>query len=116
MRRTGDPSVGALRAIDPATGERRWEFITPRPSMAGTLSTASGLVFSGDMEGNVFAVDARTGQPLWNYQTGSPIYASPITYMIDGQQYRPAGIGHDADGVRSALRAQSAAIGARCYH
>ena len=93
MRRTGDPSVGALRAIDPATGERRWELITPRPSMAGTLSTASGLVFSGDMEGNVFAVDARTGQPLWNYQTGSAIYASPITYMVDGQQFVLLGSG-----------------------
>jgi len=41
----------------------------------------------------VFAVYARTGQPLWNYQTGSAIYASPITYMVDGQQFVLLGSG-----------------------
>jgi alcohol dehydrogenase (cytochrome c) len=94
MRRGGtDPSYGALRAIDPATGERKWELRTGRPSLAGTLSTASGLVFSGDMDGNVFAVDAKTGHRLWSYQTGAAIYASPITCLIDGRQYVLLGSG-----------------------
>jgi alcohol dehydrogenase (cytochrome c) len=92
-RAGGDPGYGALRAIDPLTGERKWEFKTTRPSLAGTLSTASGLVFSGDMDGNIFAVDARTGERLWSYQTGSPIYASPITYIVDGKQYVLLGSG-----------------------
>jgi alcohol dehydrogenase (cytochrome c) len=93
MRRpAGDPGYGALRAIDPATGERKWEFKT-RPSLAGTLSTASGLVFSGDTDGNFFAVDARTGQRVWTYQTGAPIYASPITYVLEGTQYVLLGAG-----------------------
>jgi alcohol dehydrogenase (cytochrome c) len=94
MRRGGaDPGIGALRAIDVATGERRWEVRTARPSLSGTLSTASGLVFSGDMDGNFFVVDASTGQKLWTYQTGSAIYASPITYLVDGKQYVLLGSG-----------------------
>jgi len=92
-RRGTDPGYGALRAIDPATGERKWELRTTRPSLAGTLSTGSGLVFSGDMEGNVFAVNARTGERLWSYATGSAIYASPITFMLDGKQYVLLGSG-----------------------
>jgi alcohol dehydrogenase (cytochrome c) len=94
MRRGGtDPTYGALRAIDPATGEQKWELKTTRPSLAGTLSTASGLVFSGDMDGNIFAVDAKTGRQVWSYQTGAAIYASPITYSVDGKQYILLGSG-----------------------
>jgi alcohol dehydrogenase (cytochrome c) len=92
VRRT-DPGYGAVRALDPRTGERKWEFKTERPSLSGTLSTASGLVFSGDMDGNFFALNARTGARLWNYQTGSGIYASPITYAVGGKQYVLLGSG-----------------------
>ena len=80
-------AYGALRAIDPATGSRRWEFRYPSPSMAGVLTTASGLVFAGDNEGNVMAFDARTGANLWRYATGNPIWgAAPMTYLLDGRQ------------------------------
>jgi alcohol dehydrogenase (cytochrome c) len=92
MRRS-DPGYGAVRAIDPKTGERKWEFRTERASLAGTLSTAGGLVFGGDMDGNFFAINARTGQRLWNYSTGAAIYAAPITYSIDGKQYVLLGSG-----------------------
>lgn len=77
----------ALRAIDPVTGQLQWEFRYQTPSMAGTLSTASGLVFGGDMDGNLMAFDARTGKHLWHYQTGAALYAAPVTYMLDGRQY-----------------------------
>jgi alcohol dehydrogenase (cytochrome c) len=80
-------AYGALRAIDPTTGERRWEFRYTSPTMAGVMTTASGLVFAGDHEGNIMAFDARTGKNLWRYQTGSPIWgAAPMTYMLDGRQ------------------------------
>jgi len=78
---------GALRAIDPATGDVKWEFKYPSPSMAGNLSTASGLIFTGDMEGNFMAFDARTGKNLWHMQTGSPIYAAPATFTVNERQY-----------------------------
>ena len=56
------PVYGALRAIDPATGERKWEFRYLNPSTAGLLTTASGLIFSGDSEGNLLALDSRSGK------------------------------------------------------
>jgi alcohol dehydrogenase (cytochrome c) len=87
VKRDPDKAAGALRAIDAATGERRWEFAYPTPTMAGVLSTAAGLVFAGDNEGNFMAFDSRTGKPLWHYPTGSPIWgAAPMTYLLDGRQ------------------------------
>lgn len=87
VRRDLDKAYGALRAIDATTGERRWEFKFPSPSFAGVLSTASGVVFGGDNEGNFMAFDARTGRNLWHYQTGSPIWGgAPMTYMLDERQ------------------------------
>jgi alcohol dehydrogenase (cytochrome c) len=78
---------GALRALDARTGELRWEFRYPQPNLAGVMSTASGLVFSGDQEGNFNAFDAATGKPLWHYQTGTSVWgAAPMTYMLDGRQ------------------------------
>ena len=78
---------GALRAIDPLTGKLQWEFRYPTPSMAGVLSTASGIVFSGDSEGNFIAFDARTGKVLWHMQTGAAIVAAPTTFMLNGRQF-----------------------------
>ena len=82
-----------MRAIDPATGGVKWEFKYHTPSMAGVLSTESGLIFGGDMDGNLMAFDAAGGKNLWHFQTGSPIYAAPITYMLDGRQYVVLGSG-----------------------
>jgi alcohol dehydrogenase (cytochrome c) len=79
---------GALRAIDPATGERKWEYRFLTPSTSGVLSTASGLVFGGDNEGNLLALDSRTGKLLWRYQMGAPLHGtSPVTYVVDGRQH-----------------------------
>jgi alcohol dehydrogenase (cytochrome c) len=82
------PVYGALRAIDPTTGERKWEFKYLRPSTSGLLSTASGLIFSGDNDGNVLALDSRSGALLWRYQMGANLHGtSAITYMVDGRQH-----------------------------
>jgi alcohol dehydrogenase (cytochrome c) len=81
-------TYGALRAIDPVTGERKWEFQYPTPSAAGLLTTASNLIFSGDNEGNLLALDSRSGKLLWRYQMGANLHGtSPITYMLDGRQH-----------------------------
>jgi alcohol dehydrogenase (cytochrome c) len=82
-----EPYVGALRAIDPATGRMQWEFRHPSPTWSGTLSTAGGLVFTGDAEGNFIALDATTGKPLWHFQMGGAVYASPMAYAVDGKEY-----------------------------
>ena len=83
----GEPGYGALRAIDPVSGLVRWEFKYPRPSMGGTLSTASGLVFAGEEDGNVMAFDAASGKNLWRLQTGAGLRSGPMTFMHNGKQY-----------------------------
>jgi alcohol dehydrogenase (cytochrome c) len=81
-------NFGALRAIDPVTGQMKWEFRYTSPSGAGVLTTASGLVFGGDGDGNVIALESRTGKHLWHYQLGSGMRStSGTTYMLDGRQY-----------------------------
>ena len=94
VRSAEQPAYGALRALDPATGERKWEFRLLSPSTAGLLTTASGLLFGGDADGNILALDSRTGKLAWRYQMGAPLHGtSPTTYMIDGRQHLlvPAG-------------------------
>ena len=82
-----DKQYGALRALDARTGELKWEFRYPQANLAGVMSTAAGLVFSGDQEGNFIAFDAVNGKQLWHYQTGTSIWgAAPMTYMLDGRQ------------------------------
>jgi alcohol dehydrogenase (cytochrome c) len=81
------PFWGALRAIDPDTGKIKWEWKHPSPTWSGVLSTAGGLVFTGDAEGNFIALDAATGKSLWHFQCGASVYSSPMSFAIDGKQY-----------------------------
>src|SRR5258705_4314431 len=107
-------AFGALRAIDPATGERRWEFQYISPSTAGVLTTASGLVFSGDAEGNFLAFDSHAGKLLWRFQMGSALHGtSPITYMLDGRQQLlvPAGGTLTAWALRDVPRVPTTRLG-----
>ena len=91
----GERPTGAMRALDPFTGRTKWEFPYLSPPWGGALSTAGGVVFGGDSEGNFIAFDARAGRDLWHIQLGAAIYSSPMTYMLDGRQYVviPAGAG-----------------------
>jgi alcohol dehydrogenase (cytochrome c) len=77
---------GAIRALEAASGRLRWEFPMFSAPWAGVLATGGGLVFSGSDEGNFFALDARTGKPLWDFQTGGPIAANPVSFAIAGKQ------------------------------
>jgi alcohol dehydrogenase (cytochrome c) len=94
IRPKDQKNFGALRAIDPATGQMKWEFRYTSVSSSGVLTTASGLVFAGDGEGNIMAFESRTGKNLWHYQLGFPVRSTAgTTYMVDGRQYLlvPAG-------------------------
>lgn len=51
------------------------------------MSTAGGLVVSGSNEGNIFALDARTGKPLWNFHSGGQVSSNPISFNLDGHQH-----------------------------
>ncbi len=84
-----EPGKFYLRALDAVSGDIKWEYPMPGPGVmwAGTVSTAGGVVFTGDDDGNLVAVDAKTGKDLWHFATGRSLFASPITYMVDGKQY-----------------------------
>ncbi|MEQ6291781.1 PQQ-dependent methanol/ethanol family dehydrogenase [Vogesella sp. GCM10023246] len=79
--------IGVLRAMDPKTGKIKWEYKNPAPLWAGVMSTAGNLVFTGTPEGYLKAFDAENGKQLWQFQTGSGIVGSPVTWQMDGQQY-----------------------------
>ena len=82
-----DKSVSAVRAIDPKTGARRWEFQVQPRSTAGVLSTAGDLVFSGSVDGYFYALDAVSGRELWHIAVGRQVHAAPMSFAVDGTQY-----------------------------
>lgn len=82
-----DDHIGALKAIDPKTGEIKWTHKNRSPLWGGVLTTKGGLVFTGTPEGFIKAFDARTGDEVWKFQTGSGVISSPITWEMDGEQY-----------------------------
>jgi len=89
LRPPGEYMTGGVVAIDPSTNLVRWKKPMPYElaHFNGILTTASDLLFIGQPDGNLVAMDATSGRELWRFQTGAAISASPITYEIDGQQY-----------------------------
>jgi quinohemoprotein ethanol dehydrogenase len=82
------PFVSELRAIEPLTGHTRWAVpLRGWQDRAGVLTTASGLLFQGSIDGTFRVFDARTGALLKTIDTGTSILAAPMTYRVQGQQY-----------------------------
>jgi alcohol dehydrogenase (cytochrome c) len=84
---------GAVRALDVATGQLRWEYKLHAPSHSGLMATGGGLIF-GSNESSFFALDAQKGDLLWRFETGGGIDANPISYMNAGKQYVVIPAGH----------------------
>lgn len=82
-----DKYTSAVRAIDPRTGNRRWEYQVQPQTWSGLLSTAGDIVFGGTIDGYFYALDAVSGQELWHISLGAEVRAAPMTYAVDGQQY-----------------------------
>ena len=80
-------STSAVRAIDPRTGARRWEYRVQPRSTAGVLSTAGDLMFSGSVDGYFYALDAVSGRELWHIAVGGRVHAAPMSFAVDGTQY-----------------------------
>lgn len=91
----GIAPFGHIDAYDPLTGERKWRHRTPQYNLSSLLVTGSDLLFTGDILGNAFALDARTGDKLWSFNTGAGMSGSPISYAVNGRQYIavPTGMG-----------------------
>jgi alcohol dehydrogenase (cytochrome c) len=78
---------GHIDAFDPLTGERHWRVPTKYLESPSLLATGGDLIFGGDMEGSAFALDARTGEKLWSYNTGASVTGASVTYSVNGRQY-----------------------------
>jgi alcohol dehydrogenase (cytochrome c) len=87
LNRTEAEGYGAIRAFDPKTGIRKWEFKMADVTSSGVLTTASDLLFTGGREGYFWALDARTGAELWRANAGGDVASGPITFSVDGRQY-----------------------------
>ena len=80
--------LGYFAAINPLTGERKWEVpLTDLPGSAGMLATGGGLIFTGKLSGEFIALDEQTGKTLWQFKTGSSVNSTAITYTHKGRQY-----------------------------
>jgi alcohol dehydrogenase (cytochrome c) len=85
--RMDEEVYAAVRAIDPHTGEKKWEFKLSDATYSGILTTASDLLFTGVSEGYFFALDARSGALLWKAMLGGNIIMGPMSYSVAGKQY-----------------------------
>ena len=97
-------NMGVFEAWDVVAGKSVWSIKERFPVWSGTLATAGGIVFYGNMEGWFKAVDARSGEVLWQFKTGSGIIGQPTTYKgPDGRQYVAilSGVGGWAGGIVS---------------
>ena len=78
-----------IRAIDPATGEPRWEHRNPPRTewwrTGGLLSTAGNIIFTGD-DRDLYVVDATDGRELWRVGVGGRVNANAVTYLARGEQ------------------------------
>src|SRR5439155_13862954 len=85
----GENSQKILLAYDIASGKLAWRYpqVGSGHSSGGTMSTAGGLAFFGDDAQSFEAVNARDGKPLWHFNTGQTISASPMSYAVEGKQY-----------------------------
>ncbi len=79
--------AGSVSAFDPRTGEERWRWANDLPMCASVLATGGDLVFAGEPTGEFNALDANSGELLWQFQCGSGHHSSPTTYSVDGRQY-----------------------------
>lgn len=93
----GENGRNILLAYNLETRQFQWKYpqIGDEDDWAGTMTTAGGLVFFGDPAGSFEAVDGQTGKPLWHFNTGQGIHASPMSFAVDGKQFVAVAAGSD---------------------
>jgi len=91
-------------AWDPVTGKRAWSMPYKYVLMASMLATAGDLVFTGNPEGEFFAMDARSGNKLWSYQTGAGHRGGSAAYAVNGRQYIATSTGWHVSVVGAAVQ------------
>jgi alcohol dehydrogenase (cytochrome c) len=79
--------LAEMMAWDPVAKKKVWSIQEDLPFVSGAMSTAGGLMFYGNQQGEVKAVDAKNGKVLWQFKIGTGIIQSPMTYSVGGKQY-----------------------------
>ncbi|HEX8967199.1 MAG TPA: PQQ-binding-like beta-propeller repeat protein [Chloroflexota bacterium] len=95
----GSSIANTFTALDSHTNKIAWQARGVGEAGKGAASTAGGLVFTGQADGNMLAYDARTGDVLWKFQVGWGISAPPMTYSVNGTQYVAVAAGGNRGGV-----------------
>ena len=84
---------GGWAALDATNGDLLWTTRDPQGSRAeAAVSGANGVVFGCNLAaavGTMYALDAKTGKPLWSYDSGGPCNAGPS--IADGMVYWGSG-------------------------
>ena len=86
-------SQGWVTAVDAATGAVRWKYRSSRPMVAAVTTTAGDVLFTGELTGDFLALDARSGDVLYRFNTGGPMGGGIVTYAVEGKQYVAAASG-----------------------
>ena len=91
----GYDHIGEFAAFDPVTGRRAWTYrpANGAPMTAAALATGGGLVFGGGADRRFFALDAGTGELLWQTRLNGDVSGAPVTFEVDGRQYLAVGAG-----------------------
>jgi alcohol dehydrogenase (cytochrome c) len=101
------PPRGQITAIDGESGDILWQYRAAAPVLAGLVPTKSGLLFGGDVGGNLLALDARTGTVLERLDAGGALNNGLISYAVDRTQYVAAivgGVALNTAGVAGPMR------------
>jgi alcohol dehydrogenase (cytochrome c) len=85
--------TGLLTSVDVDTGKLLWRRALPYPAEGGVLITASGLAFTSDVGGNIYAFDAATGHQYWRNDTGSAVLGPISAYSLNGSEYLAVVVG-----------------------
>ena len=93
---------GNVVAVDKNTGAVRWRYVDEHPMMGGALSTAGGLVFTGNQSGHALALDGETGDVLWKFRMGGGVRSQPVAYRAGGRSYVAIGSGNHTGFARYA--------------
>jgi PQQ-dependent dehydrogenase (methanol/ethanol family) len=83
----GEEQYGLFSAVNLKTGKIAWQNKVPQPMMGGSLSTAGGLTFTGEGNGNFNAYDSKSGKLLWQFNGGAGCNGTPMSFEQDGEQY-----------------------------
>jgi len=92
----GAVQSGNISAVNIDTGKIAWQYKSKQPMIGGSLTTAGNLVFSGGDDGYFIALDASTGEKVWQFQTGAGVNAAPMAFTLDGKLHIAVAAGGNA--------------------